>query len=252
MIGLRDGGVRRGQRWIFRHVSFALDPGVCLAVLGPNGRGKTTLIKALAGLIDLAEGRREAPSTIGYVSQATGQSLPYRVVDVVVMGRARGLGLFGSPGRADYAAATEALERVGARSFAERPFDRLSGGERQIVLIARALATGASTLLMDEPASALDLANQDRLLRVLATLKRDGAHTILFSTHLPQHALLVADQALLMMDAQDHLIGPAGLVLDETNLARLYGVPVRRLKIEDRDRPPIEAVVPIFDGGAAA
>lgn len=251
MIGLEGAGVRRGRRWIFSDISFSLGPGRILAVLGPNGHGKTTLIKALAGLVPLAAGRRIAPPLIGYVSQALGADIPYRSLDVVVMGRARRLGLFGAPGAADYRAAHEALELVGAADFADRPFDRLSGGERQIVLLARALATGSPALVLDEPASALDLANQDRLLSVLRGVRAEGRHAILFSTHLPQHALSVADDALLMMDASSHVIGPAATALDEANLTRLYGLPVRRLSFAGEGRGMIEAVVPMFGGGAA-
>ncbi|MBL1257721.1 ABC transporter ATP-binding protein [Methylocystis sp. Sn-Cys] len=247
MIGLENAGVRRG-RWIFSDVSFAVEPGQTLAVLGPNGRGKTTLIKALAGLVPLAAGRRIAPPLIGYVSQAIGSDISYRALDVVVMGRALRLGLFGAPGAADYRAALDALEQVGAAQFAERPFDRLSGGERQIVLLARALATGSSALVLDEPASALDLANQNRLLAVLRDLKTAGRHAILFSTHLPQHALSVADDALLMMDAASHVVGPVRTVLDETNLTALYGLPVRRLSLSSDSGGTIEAVVPMFGG----
>jgi iron complex transport system ATP-binding protein len=250
MIGLDKAGAQRGRRWIFSDVSFLLKTGRSLAVLGPNGRGKTTLIKALAGLVPLAAGRRIAPPVIGYVSQSIGADIPYRALDVVVMGRARGLGLFGAPGAADYRAALEALDLVGARDFAERPFDRLSGGERQIVLLARALATGSPALILDEPASALDLANQDRLLRVLNDLKRRGRHAILFSTHLPQHALSVSDEALLMLSVSEHAIGPTTTVMNEANLARLYGLPVRRVTLDIVGSSPVETVVPLFAGAA--
>lgn len=250
MIGLDKAGVRRGPRWIFSDVSFRLETGRILAVLGPNGRGKTTLIKALAGLVPLSAGRRIAPPVIGYVSQSIGADIPYRALEVVVMGRALGLGLFGAPGAADYRAAHAALELVGARDFAERPFDRLSGGERQIVLLARALATGSPALVLDEPASALDLANQDRLLRVLKDVKRQGRHAILFSTHLPQHALSVSDEALLMLSASEHAIGPTTTALNEGDLTRLYGLAVRRVTLDLDGSAPIDTVVPLFAGAA--
>lgn len=251
MIGLEEAGVRRGRRWIFSNISFALRPGRVLAVLGPNGRGKTTLIKALAGLVPLTAGRRFAPPLIGYVSQGIGTDIPYRSLDVVVMGRAQRLGLFGTPDATDYRAARAALDLVGAADFAERPFDRLSGGERQIVLLARALATGSPVLALDEPASALDLANQDRLLSVLRSLKAGGRHAILFSTHRPEHALDVADDALLMMDAQSHVVGPVETALDEANLTRLYGLPLRRITFANGSRRAIETIVPVFSGEAS-
>lgn len=245
MIGLNGAGVRRGERWIFRHLDLQLGPGRCLAVLGPNGRGKTTLIRALAGLLPLAEGERSAPKEIGYVAQSIGDSVPYRCLDVVVMGRARGIGLFGSPSRADYRAAEDALAQVDGLRFADRFFNRLSGGERQIVMLARALVTGAEVLILDEPASALDLANQALLLSVLHQLRADGRHAILFSTHLPQHALCIAEEALLMLGVEEHLQGAADAVMTEANLARLYGIPIHRARVGGT----VEAVVPVFLDG---
>lgn len=250
MIALSDAGVRFGERWIFRRLDLALAQGTCLALLGPNGRGKTTLIKAALGAVRLSEGQRQAPPLVGYVPQVGGPSVPYRVLDVVVMGRARQLGVFGAPGAADYRAAREALRRVGLAALAGHPYDRLSGGERQLVLLARALATGAGTIVLDEPASALDLANQDRFLAILASLRAEGTYAILFSTHLPQHALHVADETVLMLPAEI-LRGPTSDVMTEENLARLYGIPVRRVAVGDNGRMT-EAVVPVFGQAQAA
>lgn len=170
MIGLRGAGVRYGERWIFRHLDFTPAAGRCVAVLGPNGRGKTTLIRSLLGFLTLSEGARSAPSTVGYVPQATAAVVSYRVRDVVAMGRVAQRGLFATPSRDDRETAAEALARVGLSALAGQRFDLLSGGERQLVLLARTLATGAEVLILDEPASALDLRNQDRFLSVVDAL----------------------------------------------------------------------------------
>lgn len=229
MIRLSGAGVRFGRRWVLRGLDLELAAGTCLAVLGPNGRGKTTLIKAAIGALRLNEGQRTAPALVGYVPQAVGPTVPYRTLDMVAMGRARSLGLFGAPGAADYRVAREGLARVGITHLAEQRYDRLSGGERQLTLLARALATGADTIVLDEPASALDLANQDRFLAILAELRGERRFALLFSSHLPQHAVEVADETLLLFEDFNTVRGPTAAVLTEANLERLYGIPVRHV-----------------------
>lgn len=245
MIGLQGAGLRRGRRWIFRGLNVAVAKGRCAAVLGPNGRGKTTLIRALVGLEALHEGRREAPPRVAYVPQ-TIAPLPYKAIDVVVMARARDVGLFGSPRRADYELALEALDRVGAAAFADHPLDRLSGGERQLVLLARALATRSPALILDEPTSALDLANQQRLLAVLRSLKAAGEHAILFSTHAPGHALDLADDVLLMMPEAQVRQGPVEAMMTDTTLSELYGTRLylRTVAIEGHGEVPTIVTAP--------
>lgn len=241
MISLHNAGVRFGRRWILRNLDLDVKQGTSLALLGPNGRGKTTLIRALIGTQALDEGTRQAPAVVGYVPQA-GALVAYTVLDMVVMGRAQALGVFGSPSAEDYRAARAALATVGLASLAARSFNEISGGERQLVLLARALATGARTIVLDEPASALDLANQHRLIAILNGLRRDGGYTIVFSTHLPQHALHASDETLLMFSERDVLRGPTSDILTEGNLERTYHVPVRRIVMADG----LTAIVPML------
>ena len=250
MIRMEDAGLRYGPRWMFRHLDFSAGIGHCIAILGPNGRGKTTLVRSLLGFLPLSEGRRAAPSLVGYVPQVSSAPVSYRVRTVVAMGRVAQRGLFALPTRADHEAADEMLARIGLSDLAEQRFDLLSGGERQLVLLARALATGAQTLVLDEPASALDLRNQDRFLTVVESLRADGRHAILFTTHLPQHASAVADRTLMLFGSEDRIFGPTEEVLTEANLARLYDIPVRIVGIETHGRA-IRGVVPLFGTSAS-
>ncbi|MBB4188980.1 iron complex transport system ATP-binding protein [Sinorhizobium terangae] len=243
MIRFANAGVRFGARWIFRGLDLSVASGTTLALLGPNGRGKTTLIRSIVGLIPLSEGNRNAPSLIGYVPQATGEPVRYTVLDMVVMGRARQLGVFGSPSGEDYRAAHQALSTVGLEDLSERPYNRTSGGERQLIMLARALSTGACTIVLDEPASALDLANQSRLLGILRELQSDGAYTIVFSTHLPQHALHLADETMMMMPSGRIIRSQSAKILSEPNLEELYGVPIRRVPMSGN----ADAIVPLLD-----
>jgi iron complex transport system ATP-binding protein len=139
------------------------------------------------------------------------------------------------------------LASVGMASYAGHRFDRLSGGERQLVLLARALATGSPALVLDEPGAALDLKNQQRLLRLLDGLGRAGRHAILFTTHDPNHALAVADRVLMMMPECAALLGPVRETLTEANLARLYGVPMAFATVFAADGNSCRVVAPLMD-----
>lgn len=237
MIGCRAAGHgwQAGQ-WLFRGLNFTAPAAAVTAILGPNGSGKTTLLRALCGIAPLAEGQIAASGPVGHVPQAAQADLAYRVIEMALLGRSRHLGRFGAPGARDIAIARDCLAEVGIADLADRRYDQLSGGQRQLVLLARALATGADILVMDEPASALDLTNQGVVLRLMRRLADDRGMTVLFTTHHPEHALDVADQALLL-GPPGPLFGPAAAILDEANLSRLYGVPIRRLDYADDDGP---------------
>ena len=252
MIGLTEAVVRFGARTILDRLSFSVPVGRTLAILGPNGRGKTTTLKAVLGFQRLDAGNRTAPDIVGYVPQTASSNQRYRAIDVVVMGRAAHLGLFGQPGAADFDIAHAALERAGAARFTGHFFDRLSGGERQMVLLARALATGSDALVLDEPSAALDLHNQERLLTLLNGLRAPRDKAIVFTTHDPNHALAAADDALLMMPDGQALFGPVMETITPGHLERLYGVPMRIVDLPGPGGEPRRAVLPAFAGIRAA
>ncbi|NTF45264.1 ABC transporter ATP-binding protein [Agrobacterium rhizogenes] len=216
-----------GERWQFRDLDFELRAGEIVAILGPNGRGKSTLLRVLAGLQNPTSGALQLNEGTGFVPQEFSGSFPYSVLDVVLMGRARHIGLFQTPRKIDVEKAMEALAATGMADYAQRNIDALSGGERQLVLIARALAGENEVLLLDEPASALDLKNQDVVLSLLGTLADRQGLAIAFTTHQPNHAVAVADTVLLMLDQAKAIFGAAAEVMTEANLEALYGIPVR-------------------------
>ena len=241
----------RQGRPVFENVSFRVPEGSVFAILGPNGRGKTTLLKSMLGLLRPTAGNVTMDGVTGYVPQGTHLPFPYSVLDIVVMGRARRIGVFQSPGRDDYAAARRALGRLRFLDFAERPVTELSGGERQMVLIARAIASEAPILVLDEPTSALDFKNQDRVLEAIARIAQEDRLTVLFTTHYPQHALHVADTALAMHGPDDARWGPVANILSETALSDLYGLPIRVARL-DHQGMVVETVAPVFRGGTHA
>jgi iron complex transport system ATP-binding protein len=226
----------RASEWVFREVSFAVAPGTVTAVLGPNGRGKTTLVRCAAGLLGPGEGTVRRIGPIGYVPQARGGAFAFPVREMVLMGRVRQVGVFAVPGPGDRAAAARSMARVGIEHLAERPFPSLSGGEQQLVLIARAIAGEQPILVLDEPATGLDLANQGQVLRLVRSLAGDGL-SVLLTTHQPEHALLVADAVVLMHAVDDVRCGPAVDLLTDENLSALYGVRVRSLGLPGTSGP---------------
>lgn len=236
----------RYAEWMFRDLTFRVGPGEIAAILGPNGHGKTTLLKAVLGLLPLDEGSVDPGSNPGYVPQSAQTVFAYQVIDMVLMGRARHIGAFGSPRREDYEIARRCLDRLGISRFEDRLITQLSGGERQLVLIARALASGCRTIILDEPASALDFRNQQVILGTLRSLAREHGMTVLFSTHFPQHATCLADKVLLMHGAGSHQFGDAGQILTEQNLWRLYGVEMRSLEFT-HNGTVLRTFVPVFD-----
>lgn len=252
MIGLDNASVRFGERTLFADVSFRIPVGQTLAVLGPNGRGKTTMLRALLGFQSLAAGKRISPTISGYVPQHGASQAKLNGLDVVVMGRARSIGLFGQPSKKDLDRATAALVKIGAEHLAERRYDQMSGGQRQLVLIARALATGSPALVFDEPTSALDLGNQARTLDLLNKLREEQNHAILFTTHDPNHALASADRVLLMMPGGRELEGAVDEMIQPEPLSELYGVPMAWVTLTDPDGQQRRAIMPASSGRIAA
>jgi iron complex transport system ATP-binding protein len=223
--------------------SVRLSAGRVCALLGPNGAGKTTLMRTLLGLIApvageiLIEGRplagldeRERARRMAWVPQQQAGGFDWPVRELVLMGRSAHGGLLAAPSAHDRAVVAAALERLGIAALADRPLSRLSGGERQLSLIARALAQQARLVMLDEPTASLDFGNQGRVMREVRRLA-DAGMAVLFSTHDPNLALRHADEAWLLQAGRVCEQGEAATVLDAHRLSGLYGVPVRELPL---------------------
>jgi iron complex transport system ATP-binding protein len=175
--------------------------------------------------------RAEVAREVAYVPQASSSYFDFSLAEMVEMGRSAHLGAFARPGKRDREIARAAIERMGIGSLADRPVSGVSGGERQLALIARALATEAKAIVMDEPTANLDFGNQSRVLNEIARLKSAGI-AVLLCTHDPDHAFQIADRSLLLQAGQALAIGATNDVLTDANLSRLYGIDVRVSQID--------------------
>lgn len=228
-----------GTRPVLQDVSCQIKPRRLTFLIGQNGAGKSTLFRCILGQLPTKKGRillnghmisqytiREMAKYISYVPQSSNPVFSYPVRQVVLMGRSAYTSLFSSPGKEDEAIAQQAMERLGIAHLAEQRFANLSGGEQQLVLIARALAQQGQVLLMDEPTASLDYGNQLKVLTQIKTLCQDGM-SVLISSHNPQHALWFADEMIALDGGQVAAAGDTQTVMTPELIRQLYQVEVR-------------------------
>jgi iron complex transport system ATP-binding protein len=227
-------------------LSLQIAASTVTAILGPNGSGKTTLLRVLLGVLSPKRGtillngrpqgsysRRERSQLVGLIPQDEHIPFDFSVLEYVLLGRAPYLGPLAMPGEADRQIGREALHTAGLAHLQDRPLPTLSGGERQLAVVARALAQQPRILLMDEPTAHLDLSNQGRILEIMRDLAAGGV-TLVMTTHDPNLASSVASFAVLMREGQVLDAGPAGAMLTVDRLSATYGVPVQVFHIESR------------------
>lgn len=227
-----------GSRKVLSDISFQVPKGMLVCVLGANGVGKSTLFKCILGLNRIYEGEiyvedepikklsvKELAKRIAFIPQSHTPTFNYKVIDIVLMSTTAYLNSFSSPGKAQRKIAEEALERVGILDLAYRGYANISGGERQLVLIARALAQQTKTIIMDEPTSSLDYGNQIRVLSQIKALATDG-YTIIQSTHHPDQAFLYADKTLVLHKGTILRFGDTKDIINEDIIKKIYGINV--------------------------
>lgn len=246
MLNIKDAGFLYDitQAGGFKDVSFSLKRGEVMCILGPNGCGKTTLLKCLCGIFKLDKGsitlkgrdivnmgRSDVARVVGYVPQMHEPTFPFTVLDVVLVGRAPHLNFTESPKKKDIEIARTAMEALGISHLEHKPYTQLSGGERQLVVFARVMAQQPELLLLDEPTSHLDFGNQIRILHLVEVLSAHGL-PIIMTTHFPDHAFLLSGKVAIMKKGEFLELGMPDKVITDTNLENVYGIKVKVLDLD--------------------
>lgn len=240
-----------------RFVTFSVDAGEVCCILGPNGCGKTTLLKTMMGLIPRQAGRvsldgkdvrkippKERARAMAYVSQGHNPPFAYRVRDVVMLGRTGRLGL-GQPSASDMQIAESALADMGVRHLRNAFYTDISGGELQLVMIARALTQQPQILVLDEPTAALDYGNAMRVVEKIGELAERG-YAVLMTTHSPDHAFMLDSNVVLLQKENPMQFGRAQDVITERNMRDAYGVNVETKEFLTRDGGVVRMCAPVL------
>lgn len=246
-----------------KHIDFSVESGQVLCVLGPNGCGKSTLVKTLLGAVPLLGGSltidgsdvtawsaKRLSKSVAYIAQAHDRPFPYAVKDVVMMGRASRLGLGGQPGARDFNMVENAMEELGIRHLREKPYVDISGGELQMVMFARALVQEPQMIVMDEPTAALDYGNAVKVIEKIRELAQTG-FAIVMVTHNPDHAFMTGAKVALFKRGKPMVFGDANEVITRQNIQEAYGVNVKLVEFTHDNKEIMRMCAPEFRGSNA-
>lgn len=262
-IEVKNASFRYGEKEIFENISFSVKAGEIFCILGPNGCGKTTLLDCILGILKLNSGevlinqlsknklkQKQLAEIMAYVPQIHERTFPYTVEEIVLMGRAHKTDLFSSPTKKDKEIAMEAMKKVGIEQLSKKPYTQISGGQCQLVMIARALAQQPKLIIMDEPTSHLDFKHELILLETIVDLIKEKNISIIMATHFPNQAYYFENNHInttlaLMNNSSFEIIGSPEKVLNEENIRKTYNVNSKVIMYEVNNKQKIRQIMPL-------
>jgi iron complex transport system ATP-binding protein len=254
---------RYGHKTIFQDIDFTIEKGEVFCLLGPNGCGKTTLLDCILGTLKLRKGGimvngqeithlkpADIARSLAYVPQRHDRTFPYSVLEMVTMGRAAYTGIFSSPSRQDRMIAEEMIETIGLSELKHRPYTQLSGGEGQLVLIARALAQKTPVIVMDEPTAHLDFRHELIILQTIKKLVQKERKSIIMATHFPNHTFYFENNLLrttvaMLYNGKFLVSGSPSQVLREETIREVYGIDANIISYDIEEKHKLRQIIPI-------
>lgn len=263
LLEVKEVGFGYGRNIVLENINFQMEAGEVICLIGPNGSGKTTLLDCIMGILPLKKGRillkgknisdlkaKEIAQVISYIPQIHKKTFPYTVEEIVLMGRASHIGMFDSPGNDDVSIAHEAIEIVGIKHLLHRPYTELSGGEGQLVMIARALTQQSRIMIMDEPTTYLDFQNSLTVLGVTKQLAKKRNLSIILATHYLNHAFYFENNGLstftAMLDKKSFAIfGRPNEVLTKENISKIFKIDCKIIDYDSDEIKNQKYIIPI-------
>lgn len=263
LIDIKNTSFAYGKNIVFSDINFSVNKGQVICLLGPNGCGKTTLLDCILGIHKINQGEisvngkaidklktHQIAKYISYVPQLHEKTFPYKVIDIVLMGRAVYTSIFSSPKEEDIYIAKRSLEQVGMLKYCDKPYTKLSGGEGQLVMIARALAQETPIMIMDEPTSHLDLEHEMRILSTIKGLVKNKNLSIIMATHFPNHAYYFEEGNIDAYTALMHnnrliAFGRPSQVINSENIEKTFNIESKIINYSIEEKENLKYIIPI-------
>lgn len=263
LLKIENAGFNYGKSQVFKNINVDIQGGGIFCLFGPNGCGKSTLLECILGSLKLSEGKillnnksisqykpAQLAKFMGYVPQSHSKNFPYKVMDIVLMGRAAYTGTFSAPSKEDISIAESAIERLGLTPLKDKPYTQLSGGQTQLVMLARALTQETSIIIMDEPTAHLDFRHELIILETIVKLIQEKNISVIMATHFPNHAFYFENRGMntrvaLMNNQTIEWLGSPTEVLTESSMLSTFQIHSKLVSTITDDQQVVKGLIPM-------